>query len=600
MNQHIPKPTGSKKFIRKPTKTISLPPLKAEAKTDDHLPDLEIDDRLETNAEATPEVTIPAVEEGVVDPRDLPGWSVIKLHDEATGKGSYQFTMPNSIGGRSECELSMALTVDQMVRELRAYGELPVRPATAKNAVERLIGKATTVLIRSVKPGWKPEDKPTAFVLPNAIIPTSAGYRWSSAVPSRLGEANGTSEAWNKEVGQYGKVSNYIAFGIMAALASPLVRFANLSESAVFNLYGRSSVGKTTVARVAMSTIGPAECMQNWDLKARALEEAASKHNDCPLILNGAERLSPTDLKQFVMRVVHMLPDGGGTTRSIAVHDQLPNATWRNVVLSTSNLPGREMGGRWEEQESVRFIDIPVPPVKEGGIFDTGGADAAGRAAKAEGYLAKIEAGITANYGVVWPLYIEHLLTLDVPAVVSGYMQEYLALAEAAPGIEERIAKKFALVFAAGRIAQAAGLLPWQTVRVTNAVRLLHKRSIAARRLPSDELKKALGEIASATSPLIRDLSQNTVLKVSAAGEWIGVRTTFKGIDVIGVRRDDLSARYRSVPAGSIIGWLEQHDLIVGDRQGTQPRITLTVGATDMSRARFIFIDIKKMKGALT
>ena len=73
----------------------------------------------------------------------------------------------------------------------------------------------------------------------------------------------------------------------------------------VFNLYGPSSVGKTTVARVAMSIIGPAECIKNWDLKARALEEAASQHNDCPLILNGAERLSAIDLKQIVTRVAH-------------------------------------------------------------------------------------------------------------------------------------------------------------------------------------------------------------------------------------------------------------------------------------------------------
>ena len=124
-------------------------------------------------------------------------------------------------------------------------------------------------------------------------------------------------------------------------------------------------------------------------------------------------------------------------------------------------------GRVWQEQDNVRFIDIPVPPVDEGGIFDAGGTDAASRNAKAEGYLTRIEAGIAANYGVLWPAYIKHLLTLDIQTVVSAYMQEYLLLAKPAPGIEERIAKKFALVFAAGRISQAAGLLPWQPVRVS-------------------------------------------------------------------------------------------------------------------------------------
>lgn len=598
MSKKIFKPLRKKPKLTLP-KPADLPLCEPTSEILDGAIDLETTEDLETNAEPAPGITEPVVDDVPVDPRDLPSWKVTKLHDESTGKVSFQFSIPNSIGGQSICELSMGLTMAETVRKLREYGDLPVRPATAANAVERLLKETTTVLIRSEKPGWKPDDRPMAFVLPKTNIPSTAGYRWSSAIPSRLGEAQGTLEAW-KKVALYGTVSNYITFGIMTALASPLVRFANLSESVVFNLYGPSSVGKTTVARVAMSTIGPAECIQNWDLKARALEEVASRHNDCPLILNGAERLSAAELKQFVTRVVHMLPEGIGTSRSSAVHDQLPNTTWRNVVLSTSNPPGREMGGVWQEQDSVRFIDIPVPPVEEGGIFDAGGADAAGRAAKAEGYLAKIEDGIAANYGVLWPAYIEHLLTLDIPAVVSGYVQEYLAMAEAAPGIEERIAKKFALVFAAGRIAQAAGLLPWQSVRPGKAVQALHKRSIAARRLPSENLKVALDEIASATYPMIRDLAKNKVLKISAAGKWIGVRTTFKGVEVIGFRRDDIIVRYGAVTAVAILGWMEKHDLIVGDRNGTQLHVDLTVGSVKKSKPRFILFDITKIKAAAT
>jgi hypothetical protein len=597
VSKKIFKPIRKKPKLTLP-KSADLPLCKPTSEILDDAIDLEITEDLETNGEPT-EITEPVVDEVPLDPRDLPGWKVNKLHDEATGKVSFQFSIPNSIGGQSICELSMGLTMAERVRKLREYGELPVRPATAANAVERLVKEATTVLIRSEKPGWKPDDKPVAFVLAQMIIPSTASYRWSSVIPSRLGQGNGTLEAWVK-VALYGTVSNYIAFGIMTALASPLVKFANLSESVVFNLYGPSSVGKTTVARMAMSTIGPAECIQNWDLKARALEEVASRHNDCPLILNGAERLSAVELKQFVTRVVHMLPEGIGTARSSAVHDQLPNTTWRNVVLSTSNPPGREMGGQWQEQDSVRFIDIPVPSVEEGGIFDAGGADAAGRAAKAEGYLTKIEDGIAANYGMLWPVYIKHLLTLDILTVVSGYMQEYLALAEVAPGIEERIAKKFALAFAAGRIAQAAGLLPWQPVRPARAVQALHKRSIAARRLPSENLKAALDEIATATFPVIRDLAKNKVLKVSAAGEWIGVQTVFKGIAVIGLRRDDLTARYGSITAGAILGWLEKHNLTVGDRNGTQILVELTVGSVKKSKPRFILFDITKMKAAVS
>jgi hypothetical protein len=561
-------------------------------------------EELEDEASETLQASQAVVEAPPSDPRDLIGWSAVALHDEATGKRSYEVSMPDSFGGRTTHELSMALSRAQMVRELRAYGNLPVGQHTAVNAINSLLQNAT-MFVRCTKPGWKPDadssGSPPSFVLPGAIIPAQATFRWASTSRGRLGASKGEHSAWIADVGSYAKHSNYIAFGILTALASPLVRFAGLSESAIFNLYGPSSVGKTTVARVAMSTVGSADDIQNWDLKPRALEEIAAQHNDCPLILNGAERLTPTEQKQLVSRIVHMLPDGGGTGRSLAVRDNLPNVTWRNIVLSTSNPPGREMAGRWDEQDSVRFIDIPVPPVHEGGIFDRGGTNAVVRAKAANGYLKRIEDGIAANYGVLWPRYIEHLMTSDISSLVRAHVQRYLTLTAPTPGIEERIAKKFAILFAAGEIAQSAGLLGWHSQRVKNAVRLIHQRSITSRHLPSDRLRSALEEIATARSPLIRDLSKEKALRISVVGDWIGVRTMHRGVEVLGFRREDVQARYSPATSNAIFAWLETNGLIVGDRLGTQLHVDLTIGSAGvMKKPRFVLTDAAKLKSTIS
>lgn len=99
---------------------------------------------------------------------------------------------------------------------------------------------------------------------------------------------------------------------------------------------------------------------------------------------------------------------------------------------------------------------------------------------------------------------------------------------------------------------------------------------------------------------MIRNLAKNKVLRISAAGEWIGVRTTFKGVEVIGFRREDIIARFGSVTGGAIIGWLENHDLIVGDRNGTQLHVDLSIGTVKKSKPRFVLAEISKMKAAVS
>lgn len=307
----------------------------------------------------------------------LNGWSALRLRDEAKGLLSIEFRFPDGEGGESRHEIPNSYTVNQMYRELRGFTTaLPELPRTAIQFIERVIASAPAgFCVKAAKPGWKrrsadAEHMPSAFVTPHFTIPKTAPYRWSARSSSGLGRMCGTLESWQNEVASFAEHSNYLTFGLCCAAAAPLARFARLPELAVFNLVGESSVGKTTVARAAMSAVASPDAIRGWDLKNRALEEAAAQHNDLLFVLNGAEKAPVRERALLIERIIHMLPEGTSTARSSVVQDNLPDEQWNTIVLSTSNAKGAEMipsSRGWEAQDAVRFIDIPVPSIGEGG-----------------------------------------------------------------------------------------------------------------------------------------------------------------------------------------------------------------------------------------
>ena len=534
------------------------------------------------------------------DPRDLPGWSALLLREESTDVLSHEFSFPDGHGKTFKKEVGAALTASEVVKKLREYTTaLPRRPHIAAAGIDRLRDAANAVapLIKAKKPGWKPDSvaqHPSVFVTPNGVYPNEDSYRWSSNATNQLGASRGTLRSWQREVASIGKQSNYVAFCIMAAAAAQLVRFATLSEFPVFNLVGDSSVGKTTAARAALSTCGPPETIKSWDFKSRALEEVAADYNDFPLILNAAERTAERERVLVLNRITHMLAEGTGTTRSSYVQDHLPNHTWRVLVISTSNLTGAEMAGAsftWEDQDRARFIDIPVNGAEVGGIFD--------RLAKplkenaATDLVKELEQAVQNHYGTFLPAWINYLMTIDVQSIVAAYMKEYLDADRPSPGVDERIATKFALVYAAGKMGVDAGLLPWHTRRIDASVGRIHQRSADARGLPSSTLANILIQIAANLDNKL--IFPDTVRggRVTAKEDFLGVKVVHGGQSVVGLRTDRLSTRFGATLINPIISWLRQKGLLIqgqGGKSGCQLAIELIVSGAVINKPRFLLV----------
>jgi hypothetical protein len=548
-----------------------------------------------------------------------PQWSVILLKDERTTDLSYEFTFPNGHGGTASTELGNELSVKEMARQLaRRTTALPRNREEAATLIEGLIVKEPAKLIIKVEqPGWKSAQQnalpdtsapKTAFVTPAQIIgPGCAHYRWFQSPGGRphIGQVAGDQKGWQDSVGSLALQSNYLAFAIMAHLAGPLLTDVELPEDPVFNWVGPSSVGKTTGVKAGASAVGHPDAIRSWDMSERGLEEASAAYNDLTLVLNAAEKVTPRKRRAILNRIVHMVAERESTTRSVAVQGQLPNRTWRTCVLSTSNKTGAEMaaelGVPWEPQDAARFIDIPVLPAEEGGIFDWLKDDTDAAKAGAE-LIARLEAALSKHYGVLLEPWIEYLLTIDVHSEVARNVQRFLKRTGPHTALETRIAKKVALVYAAGKIAIKAGLLKWPSGHPLSATRALLCRAKELREAGDQGITGALTTLSEAIDnpTRVKSVVLGKVVKVNDPNGFVGVRYTQGGKRLVGIRKEMLPALVGADLVEPLLRRLDQLGALRkghGDKSTQQLALTMTLGTRRLVKPRFLIIDPSRLSG---
>ena len=436
------------------------------------------------------------------------------------------------------------------------------------------------------------------------MLPTTAPYRVAGLTNSSPGKRKGTLQSWKASVASFASYSHYLTFGLCCAAAAPLARFSGLPEPAVFNFVGESSVGKTTAVRTAMSAIAPPDAIRGWDLKNRALEEAAAQHNDLLLVLNGAEKMPERDRPELIVRIIHMLTEGVSTGRSVVVQDHLPDEFWTNIVLSTSNRKGPEMVATsrgWDDQDSARFIDIPVPNIEAGGIFDRVGKGSALSACCSSKLVRNLEHNMSQQYGTFLPNWITYLMASDRIAFVQCWSEIYLYLVKPTPGLEERVARKFAFVYAAGMTAVTAKLLPFQGEQVFQAVRAMHRRSVKFRTRPSDCLRKVLDVIASEfdNDAVFREVSPGEDLVINSSSRLLGVKCILDGVRVVGLRNESLEDRFGEASARAFMSWARQQGVLRhgdGNKATTQLRVRLTVQGKILTKPRFLVANERQLQ----
>ncbi|MEM9626686.1 MAG: DUF927 domain-containing protein [Pseudomonadota bacterium] len=317
---------------------------------------------------------------------------------------------------------------------------------------------------------WQPDGKARcvdrigwnghAFVLPDIAIGNTAGehvlLQTTHAAP-RYAVA-GSLEDWCEDVVRLAAGNSRLVFGLSSAFAGPLLHPMG-EESGGFHVKGGSSIGKTTILRVAVSAWG--NTFDGWRTTDNAAEGLARDAADALLCLDEIGQAE----SRAVEALAYMLGNERGKARMKRDGTNRQPITWRVLFLSTGEIGLAdklgEHGRRARAGQEVRVVEIPADAGQSLGVFETlHGFEDGDRFAR------HLKEASERNKGQAARVFLERLIANydhSMDAVVES-RKRWLAhhLPENADGQVRRVAGRFALVAAAGELAASLGVLPWE------------------------------------------------------------------------------------------------------------------------------------------
>jgi len=220
--------------------------------------------------------------------------------------------------------------------------------------------------------GWHcDKNNKNVFVLPDRTIGhgnTIEQIVYQSDKLNSLFKAKGTLRDWRENVGAFCKGNSRLIFAVSHAFAAALLKPMGRSNGGI-NLFGQSSTGKTTIAKVCVSIVSSPEYLLTCRTTDNALEKTALAHNDCIMVLDEAAQMSSKNMGESV----YMLGNGAGKERMKPDGELRPLITFRTNFMLTGEIPIsqhiEEGGNRETEGQLIRVLDIPAV-VGEHGVFD--------------------------------------------------------------------------------------------------------------------------------------------------------------------------------------------------------------------------------------
>lgn len=286
----------------------------------------------------------------------------------------------------------------------------------------------------------------------------------------------GTLESWQRSVISPFKTHPQIVFACSVAFAGYLLRFTGVGNSIIHFYHNRQGIGKTSTLTAAASVLGKVgqssqdmAFMSSWNTTENAPEEVFTEHNDMTALLDELVLLGKDEntVRPLVRKIAHVL-DSGRARRRMGAWASKNNASWNCFALSTGNFsfgPTRD-----EEPEKrvsaaeVRFIDIPF-------LFNERDLLAEYELPSLKQVLPEqcgiLRKACQASYGVAGKAFITHVVSIlnsKAETHLSGIIREYMGefynfiRIDLSNEAKERTAKKFALAYAAAKIAKDAGI----------------------------------------------------------------------------------------------------------------------------------------------
>jgi Domain of unknown function (DUF927) len=428
---------------------------------------------------------------------------VANVHDLDTNRYSVELKFQDIYGKWSKAVLARKIirsgtsALDEM---LERGANIPTEPGAGAKLRELLnIVPERTYRITS-KTGW--HDK--SFVLPDVTIgPDSDTLVHASRKFPNQPEptTQGNLNRWLEGLREPCSASSYLTFAIGLAFAGPLRHLVGQDEGAIFYLTGQSTTGKTLTELCGLSAIERAvrNSLLTHDATDRRIEEDCAAHNDLLQVIDeiSRENSSQAECRAKVRRLAHKIAGGGGSRRSAKARQDadLADLQWRlSCLWSGEHSLGVEFLGYVRTRgELVRLIEIPVPEPKDG-IFDRLGSVQLSRTK----LVLRAEEVVKENFGHAIRALIKQLVagreahTQRATQLIEGFLEKVGASGDP---WTRRFAGKFAIVYAAAKIAAELKLAPWSSDHPFKCVKRLYKRARELVATPEEALQDLLHKL---------------------------------------------------------------------------------------------------------
>jgi hypothetical protein len=372
---------------------------------------------------------------------------------------------------------------------------IPIDPKQGTTVIQNLApASADHISYVTSQTGWHTQPK-LRFVLPLATLGGKGGsqFQWSEEEQSGRGKTRGTLSGWREGLRPALKDSHYLSFALSLAFAAPLAALARVDETAAFHLFGESNTGKTLLERVTVSVLGRTRerDLVNFNQTALGTQDTMANWNGTLLTLNEMEtaQTKKYDLNAFMVTLAHVLTSGIGRNRAeYAKRDPLLALKHWTIFGITNMEESLEEMARLANHsraagERARYIDIPVPPRRLGGIFDRHRPkDREKIAAWSRALAQATEKTIGDRFGVAFPLFIKYVVKSRKAALRRFNHLANLFVSKVAPNDnwERRFALKFGYAYAGGIIAIDAGVMPCKAIDVRKSVSKLYRKARGA------------------------------------------------------------------------------------------------------------------------
>lgn len=402
---------------------------------------------------------------------DGAGWSVlIRWQDQA--------------GRRQEYVLQRRMLVEDVSPVLGDLADRGLSINTAPAARGRLTQllmflRPERSLVAVQTPGWVSGH--AVFMLPGGAALGPDADRAVLLSPGRGFATAGSLEGWQR-IGQLAAGNPLAMLAICAAFSSPLLAALG-GAGTIFHIFGKSSTGKTTLARLLSSVWGFPQpgsggVMRSWRTTANGLEGELARLSGIGIVLDELKQASASDLQAMA----YQHGNGTGKARATRTGEARALRSWALDAFSTGEIDFSAALARAKDEAhagaQARFLSIPI--VRGGarapahGVFAQlhGAADGAA-------FVAELDAIVRDHHGHAGPAFVSWLAErfaqegswAFVEAMRVNVLNGFeLFLTSGSSGQVRRVAEHFARLVVAGQLGVRAGLLPWDEEELLYAI----------------------------------------------------------------------------------------------------------------------------------